>query len=109
MLCLLEIERIRIVEKLLRCKNEFGDFLVNTNAMIQVLHPDVTVHQTPATCGVARFVPSFDAAGVRMKQCILSEKADCTPMWVCSNNDDRNCNAFSPTTRKSSRSCKTSN
>ncbi|MBI2635131.1 MAG: radical SAM protein [Parcubacteria group bacterium] len=71
-------ERINIVKELQRCKDEFGDFLVNTKAMIRFLHPDFTDSQNPTKCGTAHFVPSFDASGGRMKQCILSEKADCT-------------------------------
>lgn len=71
-------ERVAVVATLLGCKDEFGDFLVNTPTMIRAFRPDATALQTPATCGTARYVPSFDAAGKRIKQCILSEKADCT-------------------------------
>lgn len=68
----------QIVDKLLNSKKEFGDFVINTDGMIKLYLPEVMARQTPESCGTARFVPSFDAAGQRMRQCILSDLADCT-------------------------------
>lgn len=67
-----------IVVELHEQKKKFGDFLVNTEEMIELYRPATMVLQNPQTCGTARYVPSFDAAGQRMAQCILSDKADCS-------------------------------
>lgn len=71
-------QRVWIVENLLRVKREFGNFLCMTPVMIETLHPEQTRLRTPDNCGVAQYVPSYDASGTRMKQCILSDKADCS-------------------------------
>lgn len=73
-----EKSREWIVEELMRQKRRFGDFLCNTESMIQDVHPVQTRQQTPETCGTARLTQSFDTAGDRIKRCILSEKADCS-------------------------------
>jgi MoaA/NifB/PqqE/SkfB family radical SAM enzyme len=67
-----------LVEDLLSCKQEFGDFLLNTPAMIRRLLPENMMKQTPDNCPTARFVDSFHADGSKIKQCIFSEKADCS-------------------------------
>ena len=71
-------QRVWIVEELLRQKVEFGRFLKMSPSMIQSLHPTVTAKLTPKRCGTARLVASFDASGSRMRQCILSDQADCS-------------------------------
>lgn len=71
-------ERVWIVEELHRLKSIYGDFMVMTEAMIDRLHPDHTKLLTPEVCSTAQFIESYDAAGQRIKQCILSEKADCS-------------------------------
>ena len=73
-----EKSRDWIVEELMRQKRRFGDFLCNTESMIQDVHPLETKQQTPETCGTAQLTQSFDTAGDRIKRCILSEKADCS-------------------------------
>lgn len=70
-------QRVDIVDELLRLKKEHGDFLLQTEGMIRLLHPDHTANLSPETCSAAQFVHSYDAAGNRIPQCILSEKADC--------------------------------
>lgn len=71
-------ERVWIVSELHRLKPIFGDFMVITEAMIDRLHPDHTQLLSPEVCSTAQFIESYDAAGQRIKQCILSEKADCS-------------------------------
>lgn len=73
-----ENDRIWIIQELQRLKMFYGPFLLMTENMINRFHPDHTKMQTPETCGTARFVGSYDAAGERIAQCILSDKADCT-------------------------------
>src|SRR3989344_4101396 len=73
-----ESEREWIVEELLKLKKVHGGFIFMTEKMISRLHPDHTRHQTPLTCGTAKYSVSYDASGKRMAQCILSDKADCT-------------------------------
>ena len=70
-------QRIWIVDELLRLKGEFKNFLLMTEGMIHSLHPDHTERLNPETCDTAKWIESYDAAGKRMPQCILSEKADC--------------------------------
>src|SRR5688572_6237388 len=67
-----------IVEELQRQKRRFGDFLGNTESMIQELHPFRTRRQSPGTCGTATLTQSFNTAGERIGQCVLSDKADCS-------------------------------
>lgn len=67
-----------VVATLHKSRDIFGDFVVNSHEMIDLYRPEVMATQTPETCGTARFVPSFDAAGKRMAQCILSVAADCS-------------------------------
>lgn len=67
-----------IVAELHEQKKGFGDFLVNTEGMIELYRPAMMGLQNPQTCGTARYVPSFDAAGQRIAQCILSDRADCS-------------------------------
>lgn len=67
-----------IVAELHEQKKKFGNFIVNTEKMIELYRPATMNLQNPQTCGTARYVPSFDAAGQRMPQCILSNKADCS-------------------------------
>ncbi len=67
-----------VVDELLRLKEIYGNFLCMSKAMIKRLHPDITATQTAETCGTARHVSSYDAAGQKMKQCIFSEKGDCS-------------------------------
>ncbi|MFA6269968.1 MAG: hypothetical protein WC657_02045 [Candidatus Paceibacterota bacterium] len=71
-------DRMWIVEELLVQQKLKPDFLFMTPKMIQCLHPDFTKNQTPKTCGTARLVASYDASGVGIPQCILSDKADCS-------------------------------
>lgn len=71
-------QRTWIVDELLRLKDEYGHFMLQTSGMLRLLHPDHTSTVTPETCSVARFVESYDAAGKRIPQCILSDKADCS-------------------------------
>jgi organic radical activating enzyme len=75
---LTENSREWIVEELLRQKRRFGDFLGNTASMIQELHPLRTRKQSPGTCGTAKLTHSFNTAGERIEQCVLSKKADCS-------------------------------
>jgi MoaA/NifB/PqqE/SkfB family radical SAM enzyme len=70
-------QRIWIVDELLRLKNQYADFLCMTEAMIRRLHPDHTEQLEPARCDTARWIESYDAAGKRVPQCVLSDKADC--------------------------------
>ncbi len=70
-------QRVWIVGELLRLKEEHRGFLLQTEGMIRLLHPDHTANLSPETCGTARLVESYDATGHRIPQCILSEKADC--------------------------------
>src|SRR5262245_22534554 len=58
-------------------KKRYGAFLMNTDGMIELLKPERMADQTPETCGTARLVASFDAAGHRIEQCILGGQADC--------------------------------
>jgi organic radical activating enzyme len=67
-----------IVQELMLQKKRFGRFMCNTESMIGELHPLRTRTQTPETCGTAKLTQSFNAAGERIGQCILSEKADCS-------------------------------
>jgi molybdenum cofactor biosynthesis enzyme MoaA len=71
-------QREEVVRELVRQKEHYGDFLLNTNEMIERFHPDFTANQTPESCGTARHVASFDGSGERIGQCILGENADCT-------------------------------
>jgi MoaA/NifB/PqqE/SkfB family radical SAM enzyme len=71
-------QREELVAELVRQKERYGDFLVNTGRMIGLLHPDETAVQTPERCGTARLVGSFDASGRRIEQCILGAGADCS-------------------------------
>lgn len=73
-----EAQRMEIVEILHVLRDEYQDFLLNSHAMIDRLRPIVTRHQTPKTCSTARFIASIDAAGQPMRQCILSERANCS-------------------------------
>jgi organic radical activating enzyme len=75
---LTEKSREWIVEELQRQKQRFGDFLGNTNTMIQDLHPLKTRKQSPGSCGTATLTESFNTAGERIRQCVLSEHADCS-------------------------------
>jgi len=63
-----------VVQKLLRQKKVFGNFLCMTPKMIESYYPDKIQKQKPSSCGTARFVDSFDAAGNKIPQCIFSEK-----------------------------------
>ncbi len=67
-----------LVADLLRCKQEFGEFLLNTPAMIRRLLPKNMRKQTPDNCPTARFVRSYHADGSRIEQCIFTEKGDCS-------------------------------
>ncbi|MEK6984169.1 MAG: radical SAM protein [Nanoarchaeota archaeon] len=71
-------QRVWIVEELLRLKNIYPKFLFQSFEMFRRLHPDHTKKLTPAICQTASLVESYDASGARIKQCILSEKADCS-------------------------------
>lgn len=71
-------QREFIVKELVRQKRLHGDFLLNTERMIELFHPEATAHQNPSTCGTARLIASFDAAGQRIEQCILGGGADCS-------------------------------
>lgn len=71
-------QRVWIVGELLRLKEIYGDFIGMTAAMLRRLHPDHTALLTPQICGTAQWVESYDASGERIKQCILSEKANCS-------------------------------
>ena len=71
-------EREEIVHELVRQKERYGEFLVNTDRMIRLLHPEATETQTPESCGTARLIGSFDASGARIEKCILGEAADCS-------------------------------
>lgn len=73
-----EAQRVAIVENLLKLKSGFGDFLFMSEAMIKHLSPSQTRGLTPQKCGTAKWVASFDAAGNRRSQCVLSDKADCS-------------------------------
>jgi len=73
-----EDQRFSAVAGLRRAKLFAGDYMLNTNRMLDLMHPDVARHQTPETCGTARLVASFDAAGNRIEQCILGGQADCS-------------------------------
>jgi hypothetical protein len=46
--------------------------------MIQELHPIQPQKQKPGTCGTATLTQSFNTAGERIGQCVLSEQADCS-------------------------------
>ena len=70
-------QRIWVVEELLRLKNQYADFLFMTEAMIRRLHPVHTDRLHPGVCNTAMWIESYDAAGKRISQCILSDKADC--------------------------------
>lgn len=72
------VQRGWIVDELLRLKTEYGNFMLQTPGMLRLLHPDHTATLSPETCSVSRFVESYDAAGKRIPQCILSDKADCS-------------------------------
>ena len=69
-------QREFIVRELITQKERYGDFLMNTRPMIDLFSPEVMAQQSPETCGTARLVPSFDAAGERIEQCILGGQAD---------------------------------
>ena len=71
-------QREWIVEELIRQKQSYGEFMVNTVPMINLFHPDHTATQAPKTCGTARLVPSFGGDGKQIEQCILGDKADCS-------------------------------
>jgi MoaA/NifB/PqqE/SkfB family radical SAM enzyme len=70
-------QRIWIVNKLLRLREHYADFLCMTEEMIRRLHPDYTRMLSAAMCDTARWIESYDAGGKRIPQCILSDKADC--------------------------------
>lgn len=70
-------QRIWIVDELVRIKKEFPRFVCMTEPMIRRLHPDHTSQFHPAICDTAKWIESYDAAGKRIPQCILSDKADC--------------------------------
>jgi MoaA/NifB/PqqE/SkfB family radical SAM enzyme len=70
-------QRVWIVDELLRLRKTYGAFICMTEAMIRRLHPDHTQQLSPSVCHTARFIESYDASGERMRQCILSEQADC--------------------------------
>ena len=74
---LLREQRIWIVNELLRLRKQYSGFVCMTEGMINRLHPDHTEQLNPAVCDTARWIESYDAAGNRIPQCILSEKADC--------------------------------
>jgi sulfatase maturation enzyme AslB (radical SAM superfamily) len=67
-----------VIEELLMLKKRYGDFLCMTKEMIEMFDPDLMAERTPANCGTAKFVDSFDASGKSIPQCILSDKADCS-------------------------------
>ncbi len=71
-------ERVWIVEELHRLKAIYGDFMMMTEAMIDRLHPNHTALNTPQNCSTAQFIESYASDGSRIKQCILSERADCS-------------------------------
>jgi MoaA/NifB/PqqE/SkfB family radical SAM enzyme len=71
-------QRREIVTNLRRAKSRFKRFHLMSPGMIDRLEPEITRTQTPATCLTALRIPSFDAAGKRIPQCILGEKADCS-------------------------------
>jgi MoaA/NifB/PqqE/SkfB family radical SAM enzyme len=71
-------EREDIVGRLLSAKHSFGKFLAMSEKMILRLLPSVTATQSPENCLTALRVPSYDAAGKRIPQCILGDKADCS-------------------------------
>lgn len=70
-------QRIWVVEELLKLKKEYSKFLLITEKMIQRLHPDHTAKLNPEICTTAKYIESYDAAGKRVPQCVLSDKADC--------------------------------
>jgi len=67
-----------IAEELLKQKEVFGNFLCMTEGMITMYKPSRTERQTPASCGTAKFIASFDASCNRIPQCIFSDKGDCS-------------------------------
>ncbi len=67
-----------IVDELLRLRGRYGNFLLNTPTMSKAFHPNSTRRQTPENCSVARHTISFYADGSAKKQCIFTEKGDCT-------------------------------
>ncbi len=71
-------QRRGVAVGLLSAKEKFGTFLAMSPQMIGQLDPVVTAKQTPELCPTAQRVPSYDAAGNRISQCILGEKADCS-------------------------------
>jgi MoaA/NifB/PqqE/SkfB family radical SAM enzyme len=70
-------ERVQIVGELLRCRRLYGSFLLNTDYMINALHPHRTAVQKPETCGMVKFVASYRANGERKERCIFGVNADC--------------------------------
>ena len=83
-------ERIWIVNELLRLKPRFGSFLAMPEGQIRRLHPQHTATLTPERCETAQLVESYDAAGGRIKQCILSKKANCQNCVVTTLSDSVN-------------------
>jgi hypothetical protein len=74
---LTQSQRESIVERLLKAKKGFGNFLCVSTDMIEALHPDATRGMTPDKCGTATFIDSYDGWGNRIPQCILGRDADC--------------------------------
>ncbi len=72
-----QLERMRIVRELHWLKRTYGDFMIMTDTMIDFLHPNHTRLLSPEVCSTAQGLESYDAAGQRIKQCILSEEAYC--------------------------------
>lgn len=70
-------QRTWIVNELIRLRPQHAGFLCMTEEMIGRLHPDHTRQLHPGICDTASWIESYDAAGKRIPQCILSEKADC--------------------------------
>lgn len=58
-------------------KEQFGDFLLMSDSMIQHYHPQRIQTQRAETCKTAK-IPSFAANGERITKCVLSPKADCS-------------------------------
>lgn len=71
-------QKWQVTADLFRQRRTHGDFMINTPSMIRDLHPYNMSQQNAQTCATSRYVDSFHADGTKIKQCIFSEKGDCS-------------------------------
>ena len=70
-------ERDKIIEQLLVLKKKYGNFILNSNSVLELMKSENSKNVTK-NCKLPQAVISLDPVGNRKLPCVLGEKADCS-------------------------------